>query len=115
MTKPAPHGFVYLICDPEGSGFFKIGVTKGSIEKRIKKLQTGNPNEIFIHSFFQTEDPFFFEKQLHFRYRDYHVHGEWYDIPQEELSKFPEYCRQIGEMKEALKDNPFFNKKRKVL
>ena len=30
-------GIVYLICDP-ASDLFKIGVTHGSIEKRIKQL-----------------------------------------------------------------------------
>ena len=37
-------GFVYLLCDGEK---FKIGMTKHKdIYKRIKELQTGNPNEI---------------------------------------------------------------------
>ena len=48
-------GYVYLLTDGE---FFKIGVTKGSIEKRIKKLQTGNPNNIAIVNYHLTEYPF---------------------------------------------------------
>ena len=111
MEENTKKGFVYVLCDPEGTGLFKIGVTKGSIERRIKKLQTGDPNEIFIHTFFQTDDPYFFEKQLHFKYREQHVHGEWYDLDAEQLKMFKTYCEQIEEMKNALKDNPFFRKK----
>ena len=48
-------GYVYLLTDGE---FFKIGVTRGSIEKRIKKLQTGNPDNIVIVNYHLTEYPF---------------------------------------------------------
>ena len=41
-------GFVYLLCDGE---HFKIGMTKKDIYKRISELQTGNPNEIWLHSY----------------------------------------------------------------
>ena len=34
---------------------FKIGVTRGSIEKRIKKLQTGNSEEIFLVNYYETD------------------------------------------------------------
>ena len=44
-------GFVYLLCDGEK---FKIGMTRGRIEKRITELQTGNPNEIWIRSYYET-------------------------------------------------------------
>lgn len=30
--------YVYLICDSGQDNTFKIGVTRGSIEKRIKKI-----------------------------------------------------------------------------
>ncbi len=113
MTKNGKQGYVYVICDPQNEGLFKIGVTRGSIERRMKALQTGNPDEIFLAKCFETDDPYFLEKQLHLRYRDYHVNGEWYDLNTERLSKFADYCRQIEEMRESLKDNPFFNKKSK--
>lgn len=114
MGKNGKYGYVYLICDPEEKGKFKIGVTRGSIEKRIKSLQTGNPNEIFICKYFKTVDPYFFEKQLHFRYRDYKAKGEWFELGSDEIEKFETYCKQISEMYESLKDNPFFKKKLKT-
>ena len=36
---------VYIISD--GSGYLKIGVA-ASLEKRVKQLQTGNPNELKV-------------------------------------------------------------------
>ena len=113
MTKNGKDGYVYVICDPQNEGLFKIGVTRGDIQKRLKSLQTGNPNEIFLCKYFETDDPYFFEKQLHFKYRDYNTTGEWYDLTSELLEKFEEYCQQIAEMYESMKDNPFFNKKSK--
>ena len=95
MGKNGTGGFVYLICDPEGNGKFKIGVT------RLKSLQTGNPNEIFICKYFKTKDPYFFEKQLHFRYRDFKATGEWFKLGPEDVEKFDTYCEQITEMYES--------------
>ena len=37
-------GFIYLLC---AGNLFKIGVTEQTIEKRIRDLQTGNPEEIW--------------------------------------------------------------------
>ena len=55
-------GFVYLLCDGEK---FKIGMTKQNIQKRIKELQTGNPNEIWCHSYYETDYPLKIEKMMH--------------------------------------------------
>ena len=43
MTKS---GYVYLLCENGDNELYKIGVTSGSIENRIKKLQTGNGNKL---------------------------------------------------------------------
>lgn len=51
-------GFVYLINDWECEGVYKIGVTRGTIEHRLKKLQTGNPDDLVICRYFHTEHPF---------------------------------------------------------
>ena len=45
--------FVYLIEDQGSDNYFKIGVTRGDMEKRLKKLQTGNGNEIRMHRFYE--------------------------------------------------------------
>ena len=45
-------GFIYLLGDWNKEGVYKIGVTTGKIENRIKKLQTGNSGEIYIVDYF---------------------------------------------------------------
>ena len=41
-------GYVYVLGDFTKANIYKIGVTRGNVEKRIKKLQTGNSGEIFL-------------------------------------------------------------------
>jgi hypothetical protein len=49
-------GFVYLLfqTDQVGEELYKVGTTKNSIEKRLKSLQTGNPNKIQILSHYRS-------------------------------------------------------------
>ncbi len=102
-------GFVYLICDPQNDRF-KIGVTKGTIEKRIMELQTGNSTELHITNWYKSRYPFRIEKMLHSKYSNYRVHGEWFNLPNDVVFKFNETCEKIEETIETLKDNPFFSK-----
>lgn len=98
-------GYVYLLTD---GNFFKIGVTRGSIDKRIKKLQTGNPDDIVIVQYHQTEYPFKMEKLLHTRHNHQRVNNEWFDLSLEDIKNFKAECKDIDEMFQALKENPFF-------
>ena len=41
-------GCVYLLGDWDKENRYKIGVTRGDVDKRIKKLQTGNSGEIYL-------------------------------------------------------------------
>jgi len=113
MKKDNEKGFVYLLGDWEKEGIFKIGVTKGTIENRIKKLQTGNSGEIYICNYFQTEHPYFLEKQLHFKYKSKQEIGEWFELTNEEVLNFKKDCENIENMIISMKDNPFFPKKLK--
>lgn len=100
-------GIVYLICDAS-NGYFKIGVTRGSIKKRIKKLQTGNPTELFLKKCFKTETPFYLEKSLHLHYQSKKVLNEWFDLDIDDIKDFIPFCKRTEKVVEALKDNPFF-------
>ena len=63
--------FVYLIGENGNEGSYKIGSTRSKdIRKRLKQLQTGNSNSLFIKSFFETDYPFKVEKMLHARYKN---------------------------------------------
>ena len=104
-------GSVYLLGDSEKEGIFKIGVTRGDIQKRIKKLQTGNAGEIYLVSYYETEYPFLMEKMLHTKFFDGKVLNEWFSLTTEEIVRFKESCEEIQKTIDALKDNYFFKKK----
>ena len=104
-------GSVYLLGDSEKEGIFKIGVTRGDIQKRIKKLQTGNAGEIYLVAYYETEYPFLMEKMLHTKFFSDKVLNEWFSLTTEEIVRFKESCEEIQKTIDALKDNYFFKKK----
>lgn len=103
-------GTVYLLSDYEKEGYYKIGVTNGDVDKRIKKLQTGNGGEIYLVNYHKTQYPFFVEKHLHLRFFKEQKIGEWYELKKEDVFNFKKYCDEIEKLIESLKDNPFFTK-----
>lgn len=106
-------GTVYLLGDWEKNGVYKIGVTRGDIDKRIKKLQTGNSGEIYLVSSYETEHPFLMEKNLHDRFLSKKVLNEWFELSNDDVKNFKNYCKDIDDMFDALKDNYYFSKKYK--
>jgi hypothetical protein len=102
------NGTIYLLGDGDREGIYKIGVTRGDVEKRIRKLQTGNSGEIYIVDKYDSAYPFFVEASLHRKYMTKNVMNEWYELSEDEVRQFAESCRQIEELAESLKDNPFF-------
>lgn len=106
-------GCVYLLGDWEKEGFFKIGVTRGDVEKRIKKLQTGNGGEIYLVNKFEYEHPFLLEKMLHNKYSSKNVLNEWFSLTPEEVINFKETCEKLVLIINSLKNNYFLSKKLK--
>lgn len=102
-------GFVYLICDPS-TDLFKIGVTTGKLENRIKKLQTGNGTELHFVNHYETEYPFKLEKMLHNHFFNKKELNEWFSLDTDDISHFTELCEKKEEIIISLKDNPFYNK-----
>ena len=102
-------GYIYLICD-NANELYKIGVTKGKIEKRLKKLQTGNATELFLSSYHETDYPFRIETMLHNHFRNKNVLNEWFELSPEDVFNFRKTCRIMEERIEILKANPFFSK-----
>lgn len=98
-------GFVYLLCDGEK---FKIGMTKKKdIQERIKELQTGNPYEIWLRSYYQTNYPLKIEKMMHARHAPSNVKNEWFDLTPQEVLNFKNDCKECERILKSLKDNPF--------
>lgn len=110
MAKRREKGYVYLLGDWEKEGAYKIGVTRGSLERRIKKLQTGNSGEIYLCRYYETEYPFFLEKTLHFRFYNKKIMNEWFLLSFDDVINFKKTCKEIEDMIDDLKDNPFFKK-----
>lgn len=106
-------GYVYLLADNLKEGIYKIGVTRGTIENRIKKLQTGNAGELYMCKYHQTNIPFFIEKHLHLQFNSKKIKNEWFELSDEEVLDFYNRCAKIEEMYMALEDNYFFNKNNK--
>lgn len=104
-------GFVYLIGDKDRFGYYKIGATRGNVNRRLKALQTGNSGELYVEKIHETEHPFIVENILHNRYEYKKTINEWYDLGLEDITKFNEICDNIEETIEVMKDNPFFKKK----
>jgi len=102
-------GYVYLICDPQND-YYKIGVTTGSIENRMKKLQTGNGTELHVVSYYQCQYPFKLEKLLHVKFCAKRVHGEWFQLDDCDVIGFKGICEETEKTVFALMENPFFNK-----
>ena len=97
-------GYVYLLTDGE---LYKIGVTRGSIENRISKLQTGNPYDIAIIDYFESEYPFKVEKMLHARHSQQRINNEWFNLEKEDVNNFRDECIKCESIVESIKYNPW--------
>ena len=98
-------GFVYLLCDGEK---FKIGMTKKKdINARIKELQTGNPYEIWLHSYYETDYPLKIEKMMHTKHALSNVKNEWFELSVKDVLNFKKECEECENILKVLKDNPF--------
>jgi hypothetical protein len=103
--------FVYLLADLGKDYTYKIGVATGSVEKRVKGLQTGNAGEIHICKKFETDKPFLLEKFLHIQYGKDNVRGEWFELSDDDAMRFIELCETGMGILDVLKDNHFYKKK----
>ena len=101
------NGYVYLICDAE-KDLYKIGVTRGIVEDRMKELQTGNGGELHVVHVQPTDKPYKMETMLHNRFKLTNKHGEWFELTNEEVLEFAKYCELCQRNIDALRENPFF-------
>jgi hypothetical protein len=102
--------FVYLLGDAGQDNCFKIGITRGKVEKRIKQLQTGNGEEIYLVNFYETDYPFFLERSLHLKFFPDKKRNEWFTLPVEDVINFKKYCKEFEDTARTLQENPFAKK-----
>jgi len=96
--------FVYLIKTRDLEEY-KIGFTKGNVEKRLKNLQTGCPSELVLVECFESEFSTKIESSLHFMWDHYRVSGEWFYFPNNEQNKFNQLCEQLHSNFHALESH----------
>lgn len=81
VNKPKP-GYVYLL--QSQSGHYKIGLTKNP-EHRAKTFGIQLPFEVEFICLIQTEDMPTLETELHTRFADKRVNGEWFNLAPEDV------------------------------
>jgi len=109
-------GTVYLI-NIKRTDLYKIGITRGKIDKRIKSLQTGSPKKLILIDFFHSDFFNKIEKILHrqLKPRKYQPEdfdellGEWFELGQEDVKNFKNYCLKIEKNLKIIKENTTLN------
>jgi CRISPR/Cas system-associated protein endoribonuclease Cas2 len=89
----------------------KIGVTRTSVDKRVKQLQTGNPHNIEVLHVHESKNYLKLEKWLHGRYNinKTEADNEWFLLSNEDVLSFNDTCRKGDELITfMLKENHFF-------
>jgi hypothetical protein len=107
-------GYVYLLLeiDRNSNETYKIGVTKKDPNLRLKQLQTGNPNELRVLRFYESDNYLKVEKWLHrkYGYLKTVANNEWRMLDTEHVFSFIEDCTEADELITFLQNNnQFYN------
>ena len=105
-------GYIYLFESiSEYQVLYKIGFTKNknTLKKRVKQLQTGNPNKIKMVEFFGSEHGRKLETTLHNIYSSKRLEGEWFELDDYDVKLFIDSCEKIEKNFDVLleSNNPF--------
>lgn len=99
---------VYLI-NETNSDRYKIGITKKDVNKRLKQLQTSNPNELWVVHEYKTDYANKLEKVLHNFFRVKKLEGEWFLLNDDDVLNFKDICIEKEKVIEFMvKNNDFF-------
>ncbi len=104
-------GYVYLLLqiDFDGNESYKIGITKNDPNKRVKQLQTGNPNKISLHRKYETKNHLKVEQWLHRKYQiKTEAKNEWRTLTDEQVFSFLDDCKTADDNIQFLLDNNSF-------
>lgn len=91
-------GWVYLISELSNGGRFKIGITKNPVNKRMKQLQTGNSNEIFVVNEYNTKNYKEVERYLHRKYNPDKAMGEWFELSHNDVVNFIKTAKHYDDL-----------------
>jgi len=102
-------GYVYLLeFSNEDNTIYKIGFTRGTIQKRIDKLQTGNPYQIKELCSYQTKYNQKLERTVHRFYDHCRIKGEWFLLDISDVANFLNTCEKLEHNFDIMKENYFF-------
>jgi hypothetical protein len=104
--------YVYLIVEGDQNGMekYKIGITKNDPIRRLKKLRTGNSNQLDLLKVYKSENYKKIEKFLHRKFSSQKTlsKNEFFYLTDEQVFNFINSCAEAERIIETLKDNPFF-------
>lgn len=84
------YGYVYFVRNGY-SNSLKIGKSL-DLNKRVKGFNTLMPDGVFLHGFIYSKDFSNIEKELHLRFKDLNIKGEWFNIEYKDFeSKLSDY------------------------
>ena len=107
---------IYLISSEiNNEKLYKIGITRTDVKKRLKQLKTGNPAILNIVNQFESKWAFKIESNLHDRFYNTHISGEWFSLTSEIVSDFTNICEKLHETFEFLALNNTWVIEKKLL
>ena len=81
--------YVYLIrC---GDDFFKIGIATDP-QDRLKQLQTGNPETLWLVKYFSFDNARLIEETLHNTFSAFRTNGEWFKLTDDQVNRILDLC-----------------------
>jgi hypothetical protein len=84
--NPDSYEYIYFMIETPYNNKVKIGKTKDT-EKRLKVLQTGNPNKLYVYHKIHVPVSINYESTLHKQYATRRIlGGEWFNFTIEELN-----------------------------
>ena len=90
-------GYIYLVQCGD-SNKHKIGLTRYSPTKRLIYMQVGCPYELRLIRAEKVPEVCEVEAMLHGAFSSKHYRGEWFELTEEDISKFDDvisYCKGI--------------------
>jgi hypothetical protein len=97
-------GYIYLM-NIDGTGYYKIGKTKNSIDLRVHQLQTAVPVKLNLVAWFESERYNKIESSMHnflshkkYRSEEFdNLLGEWFLLSEYDIMEFVTKCKNIDE------------------
>ena len=105
VLKP---GWLYFLRDRDYrtgqvSHYVKIGLTKFNrpVEARVTEHQTGNPREVYSTNDMQVSAVSTTENYLHHVWAPYRVHGEWFEMDDDQVAEAIKQADSLNQLIEA--------------